>query len=389
MLCSSKKRRFDRTLFLSLILLAIFAITNTQAVVTTRVPAPKIESKSYILVDHLTTSVLAEENADERVEPASLAKIMTIYAAGHALQSELIALDDKVKISEKAWRMGGSRMFIEAGNHVSVDELLDGVIVQSGNDASVALAEHVYGTEEVFATVMNEHARQLGMTGSNFSNSTGLPDPNTYTTARDIVLLSAALITEFPRLYARFSMPEFTYNGIRQVNRNKLLFRDDTIDGIKTGRTKSAGYCLVSSAERDGMRLIAAVMGTGSSARRTQGSLSLINYGFRFFETRELYKRKDIIASAKVWKGNMRQLNLSSPSLVYVTILRGRYNDLVAVAQIKEPIIAPISIGQVLGEMNISLDGALVSQIQLVAAQKIEESEFLSRLYDELMLFFE
>lgn len=389
MLSSSGKFRFCGTFLLPSILLFVFSITNTQAGVSTPVPPPKIESRSYILVDHLTANVLAEKKADERVEPASLTKIMTTYVAGHALQSGLITLDDKVKISEKAWKMEGSRMFIEAGKYVSVDALLNGVIVQSGNDASVALAEHIYGTEEVFVTVMNEHARQLGMTGSSFSNSTGLPDSNTYTTARDIVLLSSALIAEFPQLYARFAVPKFTHNGIRQVNRNELLFRDDSIDGVKTGRTKSAGYCLVSSAKRDGIRLISAVMGTDSRTQRTEGSLGLINYGFRFFETRELYERKDVIAVARVWKGNMRQLDLTSPSSVHVTVPRGRYNDLVAVAQIKEPIIAPIAAGQVLGEMHISLDDKLISQAHLVAAEEVEEGSFFSRLYDELMLFFE
>ena len=333
--------------------------------------------------------MLAEQNADDRVEPASLAKIMTVYTAGHALRSGHIALEDKVKVSKKAWKMEGSRMFIEAGKYVSVDDLLQGVIVQSGNDASVALAEHISGTEDLFATIMTEHARELGMTGSSFSNSTGLPDEGTFTTARDLALLSAALIEEFPTLYARFAIHEFTYNNIRQSNRNQLLGRDDTVDGIKTGLTEAAGYCLVSSADRNGTRLVAAVMGANSDTARNEASLTLINYGFRFFETRKLYERTDIIASSKVWKGAVAQLRLGAADPVHITIPRGRYDELEAIAQFNEPIVAPIDAGQVLGQMRISLDGEQPTAVPLIALDDIKAGSFFSRLYDNVLLLFE
>ena len=372
-----------------LALLTVYWVIDVHARVTTYIPAPKLDAKSYLLVDHLTARILAEQNADDRIEPASLAKIMTIYVAGHALHAGLIALDDKVNVSEKAWKTEGSRMFIEAGKYVSVDDLLQGVIVQSGNDASVALAEHISGTEDLFATIMDDHARQLGMTNSSFSNSTGLPDAETYTTARDIALLSSALIREFPTLYARFTLQEFTYNNIRQPNRNRLLARDDTIDGIKTGHTQAAGYCLVSSADRNGTRLIAAVIGADSDTARTEASLTLINYGFRFFETRKLYERTDVIASTKVWKGVVEQLHLGAAEVVYITIPRGRYDDLEAIAQLNEPIVAPINAGQELGQIRISLDGDQLTEVPLIALDDIEAGAFFSRLYDAVMLLFE
>ena len=372
-----------------LALLTVYWVIDVHARVTTYIPAPKLDAKSYLLVDHLTARILAEQNADDRIEPASLAKIMTIYVAGHALHAGLIALDDKVNVSEKAWKTEGSRMFIEAGKYVSVDDLLQGVIVQSGNDASVALAEHISGTEDLFATIMDDHARQLGMTNSSFSNSTGLPDAETYTTARDIALLSSALIREFPTLYARFTLEEFTYNNIRQPNRNRLLARDDTIDGIKTGHTQAAGYCLVSSADRNGTRLIAAVIGADSDTARTEASLTLINYGFRFFETRKLYERTDVIASTKVWKGVVEQLHLGAAEVVYITIPRGRYDDLEAIAQLNEPIVAPINAGQELGQIRISLDGDQLTEVPLIALDDIEAGAFFSRLYDAVMLLFE
>ena len=372
-----------------LTVLAVLLVNDAHSRVSTHIPAPKLDAKSYLLLDHRTSKVLAEQDADHRADPASLTKIMTIYVAGHALQSGLIALDDKVKVSEKAWKMEGSRMFIEAGKYVSVDDLLQGVIVQSGNDASVALAEHISGTEDLFATIMNEHARQLGMSNSSFSNSTGLPDAETFTTARDMALLSSALISEFPTLYARFAIQEFTFNNIRQPNRNRLLVRDDSFDGIKTGHTEAAGFCLVSSADRNGTRLIAAVMGTRSDTARTEASLTLVNYGFRLFETRKLYERTDVIASSKVWKGVVGQLNLGASHVVYITIPRGRYDELEAVAQLNEPVVAPINVGQVLGQIRISLDGEQIKAVPLIALDDIEAGSFFSRLYDGVMLLIE
>ena len=372
-----------------LIVLCVLNWSTADAGLKSVIPAPQLGAKSHILVDYLTSSVLSEHNANERLEPASLTKIMTVYVAGHALQSGLIALDDEIKVSEKAWRMEGSRMFIEAGKRVSVDDLLQGVIVQSGNDASVALAEHISGTEDVFASVMTYHARKLGMTNSNFTNSTGLPDLDTYTTAKDMAVLSSALIREFPKLYARFDIQEFTYNNIRQSNRNRLLFLDESADGLKTGHTEAAGYCLVSSAERDGVRLISAVMGAKSDTERTEASLTLINYGYRFFETRELYRDSEVITTLKIWKGAAEKIDLGPSDTVFVTIPRGRHDDLKATANVDAPLIAPIRKGQTLGRMVISLDGEQLAAVPLLALDDIDTGSFFVRLYDNVMLIFE
>jgi len=306
------------------------------------VPVPTIDSRSFILMDHM---------------------------AAHALRAGLVSLTDQVLISEKAWRMEGSRMFIEVGKQVSVDDLLNGVIVQSGNDASVALAEHVSGSEDLFAAVMNDHARQLGMLNSSFANATGLPDPNTYVTARDIALLSSALIREFPDIY--------------------VLSRDPTVDGIKTGHTESAGYCLASSAFRDGTRLIAAVMGTKSDRARTEASHTLLNYGYRFFETKHLYKLDDVVTTAKVWRGAEQALDIGPAHDVYVSIPRGSYDDLKAAAKLDNPIVAPIVKGQLLGHIVVELDGEEIAQVPLIARQAVALGAFVSRTIDDVMLLFE
>ena len=350
------------------------------------VPAPSIEAKSYILMDFRTGAVLAEKNADEHVEPASLTKIMTVYVASHALKEGLIKPDDQVTVSEKAWKMEGSRMFIEVGKTVSVDMLLNGVVIQSGNDASVALAEHVSGSEEVFVGMMNKYAKQLGMTNTSFSDATGLPDPKNYTTARDMAKLSAALIREFPEEYKRASVKEFTFNGIHQHNRNRLLTRDPTVDGIKTGHTESAGYCLISSAVRDDMRVISAVMGTASDDARTQASYALLNYGYRFFETKQLYAAKQAVASPQVWGGAAETVALGSREAVWATLPRGRFKDVKAVAKLDEPIMAPVKAGQVLGKMVLNLDDHEVTELPLAALDDVAEGSLISRLYDDVRL---
>ncbi|MGE3847915.1 MAG: D-alanyl-D-alanine carboxypeptidase family protein [Gammaproteobacteria bacterium] len=350
------------------------------------VPAPSIDAKSYILTDYQTGAVLAEKNADERVEPASLTKIMTVYAASHALKEGLIHIDDQVTISKKAWKMEGSRMFLEVGKQVSVDMLLNGIVIQSGNDASVALAEHVSGSEEVFVGLMNKHAKALGMTNTSFSDATGLPDPNNYTTARDMAKLSAALIREFPEEYKRSAVKEFTFNGIRQHNRNRMLTRDATVDGIKTGHTESAGFCLISSALRDGMRVISAVMGTASDDARTEASYALINYGYRFFETKQLYEAKQVVASPEVWGGATETVPVGSLKPVWATLPRGRFKDVKAVAKLAEPIKAPLTMGQPLGHMTLNLDEQEVAEIPLVALAEVAEGSLFSRLYDDLRL---
>jgi len=370
----------------TLLICALPLASHAAGGLTATVPAPSIDAKSYILVDFRTGAVLAEKNADERVEPASLTKIMTVYAASHALKEGLIHIEDEVTISKKAWKMEGSRMFLEVGKTVSVDMLLNGIVIQSGNDASVALAEHVSGSEEVFVGLMNKHARDLGMTNTSFSDATGLPDPNNYTTARDLATLSAALIREFPEEYKRSSVKEFTFNGIRQHNRNRMLMRDATVDGIKTGHTESAGYCLISSAVRDGMRVISAVMGTASDDARTEASYALLNYGYRFFETRQLYEAKQVVAQPQVWGGAAETVALGSAQPVWATLPRGRFKDVKAVAKLDEPIMAPVQAGQVLGKMVLNLEDREITELPLAALADVPEGSLFSRLYDDLRL---
>jgi serine-type D-Ala-D-Ala carboxypeptidase (penicillin-binding protein 5/6) len=373
---------------LTVVGLLVFPLAG-QAGLDAVVPAPSLDAKSYVLTDYQTGLVLAEKNSHERVEPASLTKIMSVYTAAHALKSGLIKLDDAVTVSEKAWKAEGSRMFIEVGKTVSVDDLLQGIIVQSGNDASIALAEHVSGTESTFADLMNKYARDLGMTKTHFANSDGLPDPQTYTTAHDMALLAAALIREHPEIYRRFADREFVFNGIKQPNRNRLLYRDETVDGIKTGHTESAGFCLVSSAVREGMRVIAVVMGTASDTARTEASAALINYGYRFFETRDLYPANKTIASARVWHGVSEELALGTLAPVAITVPRGKFEQIKAVAQLQNPIIAPIKTGQQLGQVSITIDGEPITEVPLVALVDIAEGSMFSRLYDDVMMLFE
>ncbi|TDJ66968.1 MAG: D-alanyl-D-alanine carboxypeptidase [Proteobacteria bacterium] len=351
------------------------------------VPAPPtLAVASFVLLDYATGSVLAELNPDDRAEPASLTKIMTTYVAADAIASGAIALSDKTTVSEKAWRMEGSRMFIEVNKQVTVDELLQGIIIQSGNDASVALAEAISGSEEVFAAVMNHHAARLGMTNSNFSNSAGMPDPLTYSTARDLALLTAALIRDFPEIYRRFAEMEYTYAGIRQFNRNRLLHRDASVDGVKTGRTEAAGYCLVSAAERGDMRLIAVVMGADSDTARIAASQALLNYGFRFYESRKIYSAGDVIATHKVWKGASDEIDLSVAADVHIAIPRGKFDLVEAAAVIAEVLEAPIEQGQSIGRVVLTLDDKVVASVPLVATHAVTKGSIFSRAIDAVMM---
>jgi len=351
------------------------------------VPAPpKLAVASFVLLDYATGSVLAELNPDDRAEPASLTKIMTTYVAADAIASGAIALSDKTTVSEKAWRMEGSRMFIEVNKQVTVDELLQGIIIQSGNDASVALAEAISGSEEVFAAVMNHHAARLGMTNSNFSNSAGMPDPLTYSTARDLALLTAALIRDFPEIYQRFSEMEYTYAGIRQFNRNRLLHRDASVDGVKTGRTEAAGYCLVSAAERGDMRLIAVVMGADSDTARIAASQALLNYGFRFYESRKIYSAGDVIATHKIWKGASDEIDLSVAADVHIAIPRGKFDLVEASAVIAEVLEAPIEQGQSIGRVVLTLDDKVVASVPLVATHAVTKGSIFSQAIDAVMM---
>lgn len=350
---------------------------------------PQIPGDSHILVDARTGKVLAENNADKQVEPASITKIMTGYVIFKQLKSESIALDDEVLISEKAWRAPGSRMFIEVGKRISVESLLKGLIIQSGNDASIALAEHVAGSEESFAELMNHYAAELGMENSHFVNATGLPAEGHLVTARDVAKLSRAMINEFPNYYAWYAETEFTWNEIRQSNRNLLLYRDDRVDGIKTGHTESAGYCLAASAVDGDMRLVSVVMGTGSERARADASQALLNYGFRFFDTHRLYAAGDELTQARVWKGAAENVALVPQQDIYVTIPRGRYNDLDAVMDLQDKLVAPLSDSRIVGVVRVSLDGEEQVVVPLVPATPVAEGSLFRKVVDSVVMMFE
>jgi D-alanyl-D-alanine carboxypeptidase (penicillin-binding protein 5/6) len=349
---------------------------------------PALNATSYILVDFESGRVLAEKNPDDHIEPASITKLMTAYLVDKAIADGDITLEDMVTISEKAWRMKGSKMFVEVGKQVSVEELLKGLIIQSGNDASVALAEHVAGSESAFAGYMNHQAQLLGMSNTNFVNATGWPDKDHYSSARDIATLTQAVILEFPESYRYYKEREYTFNKIRQFNRNRLLWRDESVDGVKTGHTEAAGFCLVASARRDEMRLISVVLGTESDKARTQSSQSLLNYGFRFFETHQLYRAEEILKAARVWYGDQEQVNMGVGKDIHITIPRGRYRDLDATMEIDREISAPIARGQQLGRVSIKLDDELILSEDIVAMQAVAAGSFFARAMDRIKLMF-
>jgi D-alanyl-D-alanine carboxypeptidase (penicillin-binding protein 5/6) len=349
---------------------------------------PELDATSYFLVDFDSGKVLAEKDPDKHIEPASITKLMTAYLVDKAIADGDIALDEMVTISEKAWRMKGSKMFVEVGKQVPVEDLLKGLIIQSGNDASVALAEHIAGSESAFAGYMNHQAQLLGMTNTNFVNSTGWPDENHYSSARDIATLTRAVISEFPESYSYYKEREYTYNEIRQFNRNRLLWRDDTVDGVKTGHTEAAGFCLVASAQREDMRLISVVLGANSDKARTQSSQSLLNYGFRFYETHKLYRAEEVLKTARIWYGEQEQVNLGVGKDIHITIPRGRYRDLDASMEIDREISAPVALGQQLGQVNIKLDDELMLSEDIVAMQDVGEGSFFVRTMDSIKLMF-
>ncbi len=351
--------------------------------------APSVAASSYILLDFNSGKVLAEKNADLRLAPASLTKIMTVYVIFRELESGHLLLDEKVTISKKAWQTPGSRMFVEVNKQVSIEDLLQGVIIQSGNDASVALAEHVAGDEATFAAMMNQHAERLGMLSSHFENSMGLPSENHYTTASDLAKLTIAVIKEFPDYYRWDSKKEFTFNNITQPNRNKLLWRDKSVDGVKTGYTEEAGYCMVASAKREEMRLISVVMGTSSANARANESQTLLNYGFRFFETHKLYGAGKALSEARIWKGDSKKLPIGLADDLYVTIPRRHYNDLKAEIKVDKKITAPVKEGAVFGSVNVSLAGDVIADKPLIALKTVNQGSIIDKLYDEAMLMLE
>jgi D-alanyl-D-alanine carboxypeptidase (penicillin-binding protein 5/6) len=355
------------------------------------VPAPPaVTARAYILVDHFSGRVLAAERADDRAEPASLTKLMTAYVVFKALQEGRLKLTDEVTISEHAWRAEGSRTFVQVGTQIPVDILIKGMIVQSGNDATIALAERVGGTEAAFAQMMNEYARRLGMKGSNFENSDGLPAPNHYTTARDMATLADALIREFPQYYPLFSLREFQWNNIRQGNRNTLLGKDPSVDGLKTGHTDSAGYCLATSALRSGMRLVSVVMGSPSEKARADASAALLSYGYTFFETLRLKAAHDTVLKPRVYKSAAEFAAVGVPYDVYATVARGQGASLHSSARLShEPLLAPLSAGQNVGELAVADgSGQVIARVPLVALAAVPQGGLWTRVVDGIALWF-
>lgn len=351
--------------------------------------APKLATSSHILMDVATGKALVEQEADLQVEPASLTKIMTAFLVFDELKSGRISEDDLVTISERAWRTEGSRMFIEVGKKVRVGDLLVGMVVQSGNDASVALAEHIAGSEETFAELMTSTAQQLGMVNSQFRNATGLPNSEHYSSARDMALLAAETYRRFPVYYQLYSQKEYTFNSIRQHNRNRLLWRDKSVDGLKTGHTEAAGYCLVSSASRDGMRLISVVTGTDSDATRFVETQKLLNYGFRFFEVHTLFGGGEERSRGPVYGGEIESVSLGIADDLVLTLPRGRKQDLAAAVEIDRQIPAPVVAGAQLGELQVSLDGELLATRPLIALEAVAEGSVWQQLGDWAESLFE
>lgn len=376
-------------LFTLFVLLMLMLVASTAQAVSALIPAPpQIAARAYLVMDTDTGHIIAADRENERFPPASLTKMMTSYVVEYEIAKGNISLEDMVLVSEKAWRTGGSRMFIQEGTQVSVDDLLHGVIIQSGNDASVALAEHIAGSERAFADLMNQHARLLGMENTHFVNATGLPAEDHYSTAIDLAKLGKALINEFPQHYALYSQKYFTYNNIRQPNRNKLLWRDDSVDGIKTGHTDEAGYCLVASAERDDMRLISVVMGSSSEEVRAQESQKLLSYGFRYYRTHSLYEAGQVLRDEKVWAGSRDQIRLGVAENLAVTVPRGQTDQLEASIELDKVIKAPVASGEVLGQVQITLQGERVASVPLVALEAVPEGGLFKRIWHAILLFF-
>jgi len=347
--------------------------------------APSIAAKAYVLMDHNSGIILAANNENEKRAPASLTKLMTSYVVFKRLKEEFITLDDEVKISEKAWRTGGSKSFIEVGKMIKLEDLLKGMIIQSGNDASVALGEHVAGSEGTFVLFMNDYAQQIGMENTRFENASGLPHDDQYTTAKDMALLSSAMIREFPVYYEWYKQKEFTYNNITQTNRNKLLFTDSTVDGLKTGWTQKAGYCLVTSANRVDMRLISVVLGSDSPAIRTSETEKLLDYGFRFFETQSV---NDISHQVRVYKSEKANIKVGVADSSFLTLPRNQFRYTTQTINLNQDLIAPISQGEQVGELVVSFNDQNIATLPLIALENAAEAGFISKMIDTIKLLF-
>ena len=347
--------------------------------------APKLNLSSYILLEASTNTVIAEFNSDNQIAPASMTKVMSGYVIADQIANGSISLDDKVLISEKAWKTGGSKMFIEAGKRVSVKDLLSGIVIQSGNDATIAMAEYVAGSEEGFVDFMNAYASEMGLTNTLFQNSTGFSDPNHFTSAKDLAKLTQELINKFPDHYATYKEKEFTFSGIRQLNRNKLLWRDDSVDGVKTGHTDSAGFCLISSARRNDMRLRAVVAGSESENERLTASQRLLEYGFRFCATQKLVSQETKVTSAKVWGGTTDEVALGSIQDIYLTLPRSEFKNIKANYQFTNNLQAPIEIGEQIGSVEFTSNDRVVLSAPLMAIENVEAKGFFGMLWARLV----
>ena len=372
-----------KSLFLVFLLLPILALAQ-------QLPTPPaLAAKSWLLIESGSGQELASQAADDRLEPASLTKLMTAYLTFSALKQGTIKLDQMIVVSEKAWKAEGSRMFIQVGTQVAVEDLIKGMIVQSGNDACVALAELIAGSEESFAQMMNKEAQRLGMKASSFRNAAGLPDPQHYTTARDLATLTGALIRDFPADYSKYySIKEFTYNKIKQPNRNRLLWLDPTVDGVKTGHTEAAGYCLISSAKRDSRRLLSVVLGAKSDAVRAQESLKLLNFGFQSYDAAQLYAKDQSVASLKVWKGKEDTLKAGFTNDLILSVPKGAASRIKTELVAQPRLIAPITQGQVVGTLKVSFDGKAVGDYPVLALEAVPETNIFGRAYDTIKLWF-
>ena len=387
---SNFERRMNITTFAKrlCLLVPLFIAPATWAADQMVPSPPQLAAKAYVLMEASSGNVLVESNGDERLPPASLTKLMSAYIATLEIRRGQIGENDLVNVSENAWRTGGSRMFIKVGSQVSVSDLLHGIIIQSGNDATVALSEHIAGSEDAFADMMNAQAKKLGMDNSHFMNPTGLPNPDHYSSAHDMALLARAIIHEDPAHYAIYSQKEFFWNNIKQPNRNLLLWRDKTVDGLKTGHTQEAGYCMVASAVRDGTRLIAVVFGTNSEQARAAETQKLLTYGFRFYETQTFYQKGVELAKAPVWKGATSEVKAGLADDLTMTLPRGQLKKLQASMTLNPQLTAPIEKGQVIGKVEVKSDDKVVHTADLIALDSVEEGGIFRRLWDSIRLFF-
>jgi D-alanyl-D-alanine carboxypeptidase (penicillin-binding protein 5/6) len=374
--------------FLCVFCISVLAFAEQPQPIPANMPAPPIAAKNYLLIDYNSGQVLLSQNADQRIEPASLTKLMTAYIVFSALRQKQLTLTQTVPVSDKAWHVAGSRMFIEPNKPVTVEELTLGMIVQSGNDACIALAEAVGGSEEAFVQMMNKEAQRLGLKDTHFANATGLPNEQHYSTAYDLSLLSAAIIRDFPDYYQMYSLKEYKYNRISQSNRNRLLWIDPYVDGVKTGHTENAGFCLVASAKRNTRRLLSVVLGTPTDSARATESQKLLNFGFQFYDSLKLYQKDQAVSNLKVWKGSSSSVKAGFTEDFYVSVAKGYAEKLKATLESYQPLVAPISAGQQVGVLKLSVDDKPFAEYPVYALENIGVANFLVRAWDSLRLIF-